>query len=132
MKKKHLLFAAMLFFSILPFTFFSSCDKDTNCYLDVLVIDEATRNPISGAEVDISQTGGNIKANGVTGKDGIHSFSFKVPAIVAIKATYKDTISGAMRYGSASVRLIEGERLTRTVTLPTLQNPTTKYTIHGI
>ena len=46
MKKKILFASAMLFFSILPLAFFTSCDKDTNSYLEVSVTDEATKLPI--------------------------------------------------------------------------------------
>ncbi len=116
MKKKHLLIAAMLFISILPVSLFSSCDKDTNCYLDVLTIDEDTRKPISGVVVKISQSGGNLSDEGVTGRDGIYTTRFSAPAIVSIEATYQlsDT---TYRTGTASVRLIEGEKVSRNVTI---------------
>ena len=59
MKKKFHILPLLLFFSILPLAFFTSCDKDTNCYVDVLVVDEATRVPVSGVEVMLYQNNGS-------------------------------------------------------------------------
>lgn len=121
MKKKNILTTLLLFFSILPMTLFTSCDKDTNCYLDVFVVDDATQAPISGAIVEVFQDGGNKKASGVTGGDGIYSTHFISPAIVKIKATLQvlDDSGFPMgsRIGETSVRLIEGETLKAKVTL---------------
>ena len=110
----------MLFFSILPLAFFASCDKDTNSYLEVLVIDDATKAPISGANVDITQTGGGtVQAHGVTGADGIFKTMFKAPAIVKVKASLPIPVSqgGGERRGETQVRLLEGETLTAKISL---------------
>lgn len=131
MKKKNLIFSLALFFSLLPMAVFTSCDKDTNCYLDVNVVDAGTVNPISGeiiagpsipgAEVEVYQDGGTVHANGVTDGDGIYSTYFDAPAIVKIRARlqlYTPTgQSAGYREGTTSVRLIEGETITAKVTL---------------
>ena len=112
MNKKRIVSTVILFFSLLATGTFSSCDKDTNCYLDVYVIDEATTEPISGAAIAISQpNGGTVTDNGVTGPDGHYKTHFKSPAIIQIKATYQvpPAQGGGQRRGDVSVRLLEGE-----------------------
>ena len=131
MKKKNLIFSAMLFFSILPMTLFTSCDKDTNCYLDVKVLDESTINPISGqiisgvpipgAVVEVYQDGGTVHANGITDGSGAYSTYFNAPAIVKIKAKLQlyDAAGNAAgeRRGETAVRLLQGETVSASVTL---------------
>ena len=125
MKKKNLIFSVMLFFSVLPMALFSSCDKDTNCYLEVKVLGESSVNPNSGeivpgevmpaAEVEVYQDGGNNYAKGVTNGDGIFSAVFNAPAIVKIKVS-ADTGTSLLR-GESSVRLKQGETITATINL---------------
>lgn len=120
MKKKILFASAMLFFSILPMLFFTSCDKDTNSYLEVLVIDDTTKEPISGANVDITQSnGGTINVHGVTDNKGIFKATFKSPAIIKVKASLPRPIEqgGGERRGETQVRLLEGETLTAKISL---------------
>ncbi len=121
MKKKITILSVLLFFSLLPMTLFVSCDKDTNCYLDVEVLDEATGNPISDVAIEILQDGGNVHDMGVTNGDGVYSTHFIAPAIVKIKAAlqlYNNAGQAAgQRRGETSVRLIEGETLTATIKL---------------
>ena len=120
MKKKIIFASAMLFFSILPMLLFTSCDKDTNSYLEVLVIDDATKEPIPGANVDITQSGGGtIQVHGVTDSKGIFKATFKAPAIVKVKASLPMPIEqgGGERRGETQVRLIEGETLTAKISL---------------
>ncbi len=120
MKKKSLIFSALLFLSILPISFFTSCDKDTNSYLDVLVTDEATKSPISGAKIEILQTnGGNVHETGVTNAKGKCSFKFVSPAIVKVKAALEIPIDmgGGERRGETQIRLMEGETLTAKISL---------------
>lgn len=120
MKKKIIFTSAMLFFSILPMLLFTSCDKDTNSYLEVLVLDDATKNPIPAANVDITQSGGGtIQVHGITGNDGIFKASFKSPAIIKVKASLPIPIEqgGGERRGETQVRLLEGETLTAKISL---------------
>ena len=120
MKKKIFFASAMLFFSILPMLLFTGCDKDTNSYLEVYVIDDDTKLPISGADVDITQSnGGTVQVHGVTGDDGIFKATFKSPAIVKVKASLPIPITqgGGERRGETQVRLLEGETLTAKISL---------------
>lgn len=117
MNKKVTLLSLILFISMLSMSLFSSCDKDTNCYLDVLVVDETTRAPISGVQIVISQDGGAVHDEGVTNGEGIYSTHFNAPAILKINATLDMGNSGERR-GSGAVRLIEGEVKTVTIPMP--------------
>lgn len=117
MKKKINILAALLCFSLLPTAFFASCDKDTNSYVDVLVLDEADRSPISDAQVIFHQgTGGEITDTGMTDANGIYSTFFYNPAILSIKVS-KSVANGGTRRGEGTVRLREGEKVTAQITL---------------
>jgi hypothetical protein len=117
MKKKINILAVALFFSLLPIALFTSCDKDTNSYVDVLVLDEATRNPVSGVEVILYQpNGGETTDTGFTSTDGIYSTYFPSPAILSIKVS-KAVENNGLRKGNGTVRLIEGEKVTAEVNL---------------
>ena len=125
MKKKNLLLSAMLFFSTLSISLFASCDKDTNCYLDVKVVEESVVDPISGtaisgvtvpgATVEVYQDGGIVHANGITNGSGIYSTYFDAPAIVKIKARIDTGLS--ILHGESSVRLIQGETVPAVINL---------------
>lgn len=117
MNKKIFLLPALLFISLLSTTLFCSCDKDTNSYLEVLVVDETTRNPISNVNIFISQEHGEVSAEGVTGADGIFSTHFTKPAILTVKAELR-LDSGGKRKGETTVRIKDGETVTATITLP--------------
>ena len=121
MKKKNLLLSVLLFFSILPISLFTSCDKDTNCYLDVTVIDETTKQPISMATVEVLQDNGTVHAMGITDGSGSYSTHFVAPAIVKIKAVlqlYNEQGQKiGQRRGETSVRLIEGETISAKITM---------------
>lgn len=120
MKKKIAKVSLMLFFSLLPLALFTSCDSDTNCYLDVKVLDETTRNPVSGVTVELYQ--GNCDPSdhnyqvGTTNDEGIFSTYFLAPAIMQIRATY-NLADGGYRRGTGTVRLLEGDLKTTEVIL---------------
>lgn len=119
MKKKTNISALILFFSLLPMAFFASCDKDTNCYLDVLVLEEGQRTPVSGAKIVINQESGSVYAEGVTEGNGKFSTHFSAPAILNVSAELLvDEVNNGYRRGSTTVRIVEGESTTATVTLP--------------
>lgn len=131
MKKKNLFLYVMLFFSILPITLFAGCDKDTNCYLDVKVVDETVIDPISGAVisgvpipgavVEIYQDGGNVHATGITNGSGVYSTYFDAPAIVKVRVKLQLYNAAGQaageRRGETAVRLVQGETLTAKVIL---------------
>lgn len=115
MKKKIHIFSLLLFFSLLPMTLFTSCDSDTNCYLEVLVLDDATRTPISGATVEVYMS--NCDASdynyqvGTTDGSGLYTTYYLAPAILSIHASL-NLENGGQRIGDGTVRLIEGETKT--------------------
>jgi hypothetical protein len=125
MKKKNLILSVMLFFSILPMALFTGCDKDTNCYLEVKVLNESTvdpnsgliipGNPMPGTEVEVFQDGGTVYAKGITDGDGIYKTHFSAPAIVKIKARIDTGLS--ILHGESSVRLIQGETVPAVINL---------------
>lgn len=117
MKKKLTLIPVLLFFSLLSMPIFSSCDKDTNCYLTVLVRDDATHAPIPLANVKVSQDGGSLQAEGITGVDGTFQTVFSAPAIVKVKAILPQPDGIGERRGETSIRLKEGETVTATITM---------------
>ena len=117
MRKIFRITPLILFISLLPAVLFSSCDKDTNCYIDVLVRDEISRNPVSGVSIEIKQEGGVVHANGITGANGIFSTHFIAPAIVIVKADLP-VENGGHRRNETSIRLKEGETVTANITLP--------------
>ena len=119
MNKKRFLTHAMLFISLLTAAVFSACDKDTNCYLDVLVVEEGSRVPVSGAKIEITQESGSVHDEGETGADGKYSTHFQNPAILNVTAELLvDEENQGYRRGSTTVRVAEGETRTATVTLP--------------
>lgn len=117
MNKKITLLSLALFFSMLSCSIFSSCDKDTNCYLDVLVVDETSRAPIPGAKITINQNGGSVHDEGITNENGLYQTHFSAPAVVNINAVLDMGNTGERR-GSNAVRLIEGEVKTVTIPMP--------------
>ena len=120
MKRKISTLAALLFISLLPAAFFTSCDKDTNSYVDVLVLNEQGRTPVSGVTVELFQNNCDPSdykyAIGVTDAKGIFSTHYDSPGILEIKATLS-TGDGGYRRGKGNVRLVEGETKTAEVTL---------------
>ena len=119
MKKKINRLCLLLFFSLLPTAFFTSCDSDTNCYLDVQVVDELTKKPVSGVTVELYQhncdeSDYNYRCL-LTGADGIASTYFDAPGIYSIQATLPLT-EGGYRRGTGTVRTLEGEtKLTQVI-----------------
>ena len=119
MKKKRTLWCGILLISALSVIAFSSCDKDTWCYLEVSVIDQATKSPLPAAHVRINMDG-SIDDRGITDEAGVYSTKFAAPAIfnVSARTLYVDTLNPSVpffRKGIKSVRLKEGETVQVTV-----------------
>ena len=126
MKKKILALFSLLLMGGLSIVFFNSCDKDTTCYVKVLVLDEDTRMPLSGVNVrflDIDTSYG--VAQGITDGAGLFETQFKAPAILNVEAIYEtgyDEIFTPDLYfchrdGSNTVRLKEGETVETTIVI---------------
>lgn len=125
MKKRHFILCATLLFNLLSVALFSSCDRDTNSYLDVKVVEKhpitQALMPVPGAEVEIYQDGGTVNAKGFTGNNGVYSTHFVAPAIVSIRVKLDVYNENGVRVGerraNGSVRLTEGETKTTQLTL---------------
>ena len=127
MKKKVLPFIGILFISLLSTVAFSSCDKDTWCYLDVTVLDSRNNNaPAPGAWVKIqyvktneADPQNNISDTGQCDANGVYSTKFAAPAIFTVLARIDepDTLNNKFYYreGERSIRLKPSEVVTTTV-----------------
>ena len=131
MKKKTLPFIGFLLISVLSTVAFSSCDKDTWCYLEVTVLDSKNNNlPSPGAWVKVQyvKNNENDPQSSVVGTiadtvqcdgSGIARTKFAAPAIMTIMARIDepDTLNHKFYYrqGERTVRLKEGEVITSTV-----------------
>ncbi|MBL7932763.1 MAG: hypothetical protein JNL60_12715 [Bacteroidia bacterium] len=104
-----------------------SCKKDTECKATVLCVDAAGA-PVAGANVllyaqvkdptdpkGVATFTGDIKASGVTDGGGEVKFTFKLPAILDIKATASS--GNKPLEGTSIIKLEEGESVSKTVTL---------------
>lgn len=121
MKPLLIIFAGFLL-SCLFFTN-TSCKKNTDCVASIQCVDSAGAG-WSGANVQLYATvktanGGTVvadlKANADADGDGKVKFTFKLPAIYDIKATFK---KGSRTYiGTGIIKLEEGQRTEKTVTL---------------
>lgn len=134
MKKKCLFILSLVLLSGLT-TLFSGCDKDTNSYVDVYVVDEATKRPLQHAYVKIDIENSYVNDEGYTLGDGHYLTQFRDPAIFNVYVEYEDydcygvhydetgmpsfdydpTIYKCYRTGSNTVRLKEGETVEVTV-----------------
>ena len=122
MKKIINRFCLLLCFSLLPSLFFTSCDRDTNSYLDVLVLDELTKAPMPGVIVETYQNNRDESdynfRRGTTGSDGIFSTYYGAPGIMSIYVYYNlPAETGGQRRGSGTVRVLEGETKTAQIIL---------------
>lgn len=110
---------------LLSCLFFSStaCHKKTDCVASIHCLDSVGGN-WSGANVQLyavvkTANGGTVvadlKGNGDTDGDGKVKFTFKLPAIYDVKATYK---KGTRTYiGTGIIKLEEGQTVEKEVTL---------------
>jgi len=96
-----------------------SCQKKTDCELTVRCVD-SVGNPMAGVYVklyaNVKTQGGatveaDLKAEGVSDGSGVSTYTFKLPAILDIKA-----IAGS-RTGQGIVKLEEGKKADKTVTV---------------
>lgn len=131
MKKKGLSAIGILLISVLSTIAFSSCHKDTWCYLDVTVVDSKNNNaPAGGAWVKVQYVKkndadpqnavvGTISDTGQCNANGIYKTKFAAPAIFTIVARIDepDTLNNKKYYreGEKSIRLKEGEVVSETV-----------------
>lgn len=118
MKKNLLVTFSALIISVFAFGLFSSCDKETDCTLTVIVLDQENNNaPFQGASIKVAKDNSAVSVEGVTDANGRFKASFKAPAIFDVVATYEtgetDPATGERFYreGKNSVRLNDGENV---------------------
>lgn len=118
MKKNLLLTVSALIISVFALAMFTSCDKETDCTLSVVVLDEENNNaPFQGASIKIAKDNSAVSVEGVTDANGRFKATFKAPAIFDVVATYEtgetDPATGERFYreGKNSVRLEDGENV---------------------
>jgi len=134
MKKKILTIAATLLIGGLSVFFFGACDKDTNCYVEITVVDEATKLPLNGVFVKIDSnvsdygdttTSSVVNATGFTDPMGIFRATFSAPAILNVYAVwetgydsiYTPDLFYCYRDGKNNIKLKEGDTVRSTVVL---------------
>ncbi len=125
MKKRGLLIASALLISTLTGMFITSCDKDTNSYLHVTVVDETDKSKtFEGAEVKVDMNGSAVKREGLTDANGEFFTSFPAPAVFNVQAIYEiaeqsNSTTKVYREGKGSARLKDGDTAYVTVALGT-------------
>lgn len=111
------LFITSLALGLFVMAFNSSCQKNTDCKL-VIKTQRENGNIVSGANVKLfanvktssgSTVEADLKAEGVSDGSGSVSFTFKLPAILDIKAV-SDTLEGV-----GIIKLEEGKTVDKTV-----------------
>ena len=120
---------ALIFAGFLIATFAltnTSCQKNTDCKASVKVVD-SLGIPVGNAAVLLYATiktssGGtvtaDVKANAVTDGGGEVKFTFKLPAIYDIRATFiTTTVPTKTLVGTGIIKLEEGKGADKTVTL---------------
>ena len=113
------LFISSLAIGLTVLVFNSSCEKKTDCKLIIKTQDSygnvkpmatvklyANVKTASGSTVEA-----DLKAEGVSDGSGTSTYTFKLPAILDVKATYGSTT------GVAIVKLEEGKTTTKDVVL---------------
>ncbi len=124
MKKSFLIALSALIISAVSVALFSSCDKETDCTLSVVVLDEENNNaPIQGVYVKVSKDNSEVNVEGTTDANGRFKATFKAPAIFDVVAQLEtgesDPSTGERFYreGKNSVRLQEGQTVDCSVIL---------------
>ncbi|MBR4803516.1 MAG: carboxypeptidase regulatory-like domain-containing protein [Bacteroidales bacterium] len=124
MKKNFLISISALIISAFALSMFVSCDKETDCTLSVVVLDEENNNaPKQGVTVKVAKDNSEVNVEGVTDANGRFKATFKAPAIFDVIATFEtgesDPATGERFYreGKNSVRLEDGQTVECSVIL---------------
>ncbi len=114
---KFKLFITSLALGLMTLGLSTSCEKNTDCKL-IIKTQRENGNIVSGANVKLyanvktssgSTVEADLKAEGVSDGSGSVSFTFKLPAILDIKAV-SDTLEGV-----GIIKLEEGKTVDKTV-----------------
>ncbi|MBI3519530.1 MAG: hypothetical protein HY062_09270 [Bacteroidetes bacterium] len=113
------LFITTLALGFITIAFTSSCEKKTDCKLTIRTVDSSGM-AFAGANVKLyanvktasgSTVEADLKAEGVSDAAGSSTYTFKLPAILDIKA-----VSGG-KTGIGIIKLEEGKMVEKVVTL---------------
>lgn len=113
------LFLASLSLGLVVLAFNSSCQKKTDCKL-IITTHDVHGNVVGGATVKLyanvktasgSTVEADLKAEGVSDGGGSSTYTFKLPAILDVKAV-SDTLDGI-----GIVKLEEGKTVTKEIVL---------------
>ena len=113
------LFITCLAITCLTLVVSTSCEKKTDCKLTLKTVDSAgvpLANAIIKLYANVKTSSGatveaDLKAQGISDASGISTYTFKLPAILDIKAT-----SGS-KIGVGIIKLEEGKGVEKTVTV---------------
>lgn len=114
------LFIATLAFGLITLITNSSCQKNTDCKL-IITTNDAFGNVISGATVKLyanvktssgSTVEADLKAQGVSDGGGKSTYTFKLPAILDVKAVSTGSLAGV-----GIVKLEEGKTVEKVIVL---------------
>lgn len=103
----------------------TSCTKDTDCKATIRCVKDSTQAPVNNAAVvlyavvktttsTVTYTA-DLKASGNTDANGEVKFTFKLPAIYDIRATY--TEASRTYTGASIIKLEEGKDVEKTVVM---------------
>lgn len=124
MKKNFLLTILAVLLCGCAAVFFGSCDKDTNCYVHVTVLDQITDSlgvkrevPVSNAFVKIDIDSSMVYSQGYTNANGVFKTMFTAPALFNVVAKYIVVDTPAYnpsefvsyRKGNSNIHLKEGD-----------------------
>lgn len=125
MTKPILLVITGFFLAFFLFTN-TSCNKNTECKATIKCVDSVS-NPLNNAAVVLFATvktptsqvtyTADLKANGNTDANGEVKFTFKLPAIYDIRASYSVPGSSKTYTGAAIIKLEEGKTVDKSVIL---------------
>ncbi|MES2567037.1 MAG: hypothetical protein V4565_09240 [Bacteroidota bacterium] len=113
------LFIASLAFGLVIMGINTSCQKKTDCKLTVKTVD-AAGNVVGGATIKLfanvktasgSTVEADLKAEGVSDASGVSTYTFKLPAILDIKAVAGSSV------GVGIIKLEEGKAVEKSVTV---------------
>lgn len=127
MKKKILAIVCLALIG--GFSIFSivACDKDTDCYVNINVVDEVTHAPIQDVFVKIDINGSYVNSEGYTDAMGVFETVFPAEAIFNVYAEYETGYDSVYtrelfhcyRKGTNTIRLKAGDTVYSTVNLET-------------
>jgi hypothetical protein len=117
MKRNIVRFFCAFVFLACVIVSFSSCKDDNKCKLVVTVLDVTnTSEVISGVKVVVAKGSSAVHEEGITDSKGEARFTFENEAILDIEVSKTDVI-GYTRTGKSTVRLLEGETVSKQVYL---------------